>query len=227
VPARAAVAAARRGFSTASHAYDPNLPCASLVFLRGSKQARGGRGRMVRNKARWRARYPTIPRFPLYYYSTIPVRCLVRQTNPISGRPERRLTAAGEKSYDEWDLERASENKANLSIADCGLRIGDRGKPHPARSSIAPNKPNSARPAGRPGPPEEEMCETNPILARQAEPMDLESAATACRPHPLRPLPALCGCDRAARAIECGQQCRGRRCIRWSAIARRKWHGDD
>ncbi len=43
----AAVAAASDGSSTASHAYDPNLPCVSLVSLRGSKQARGGRGRMV------------------------------------------------------------------------------------------------------------------------------------------------------------------------------------
>jgi len=66
-----------------------------------------------------------------------------------------------------------------------------------------------------------QMCKTNPILARRAEPMDLEST-TVCRPHPLRSLRALCGCDRAATAIECDKQCRGRRWIRWSAIARRK-----
>ncbi len=71
-----------------------------------------------------------------------------------------------------------------------------------------------------------QLCKTNPILARRAEPMALESA-TVCRPHPLHSLRALCGCDRAATAIECGKQCRGRRWIRWSAIARRKWHGDD
>ena len=98
--APAAAAAASDGFSTASHAYDPHLPCVSLVSIRGSKQPRGGRRRMVRNKAKRRARYPTIPRFPVYYYSTIPVRCLVRQTNPICGRSKGRITAAEEKSYE-------------------------------------------------------------------------------------------------------------------------------
>jgi hypothetical protein len=65
--------------------------------------------------------------FPDFPYTIIPPSqsCLVCQTNPISGRPERRLTAAGEKSYDGWDLERASENKANSGYA--GGR-GTRGK---------------------------------------------------------------------------------------------------
>jgi hypothetical protein len=155
-------------------------------------------------------------------------------------------------------VERNTRNKPNLRRPGC-LTIPLFQHSNPMR--IAPNKPNSARPAGRPGPWEEEMCETkpiwsrlhsatgwngtkqsqfrrvragvgrqmcktNPILARRAEPMDLESA-TVCRPHALRSLRALCGCDQAARAIECGKQCRGRRWIRWSAIARRKWHGDD
>jgi hypothetical protein len=126
-----------------SHAYDPNLPCVSSVSIRGSKQARGGRGRMVRNKARRPARYPTIPRFPVYYYSTILVRCLLRQTNPISGRPERRLTAAGERSYDEWDLERASENKANFRRAITWRWHGQDARGTHGRDGRATGTPNA------------------------------------------------------------------------------------
>jgi hypothetical protein len=180
----------------------------------------------------------------------------VVQTKPIPGGAKRRASAWRETSYGERHMQQASAKQSQFSgtapkgrgtgesaaeptlrrmasnkpnschYADPEIGVPGRARPHPTRGAIAPNKPNSARPAGRPAPWEEEMCETNPILARRAEPMALESA-TVCRPHPLRSLRALCGCDRAATAIECGKQCRGRRWIRWSAIARRKWHGDD
>jgi hypothetical protein len=38
----------------------------------------------------------------------------LRQTNPILGRPEGRLTAAGERSYDELDLQRALEKQSQF-----------------------------------------------------------------------------------------------------------------
>ncbi len=126
------------------------------------------------------------------------------KTNPIS------VTAGRGEARGAWDEGQNVQNEANS-----GPSGAKRGRPSPA-----------PRPSGLVPPPRAGLCETNPILARRAEPMDLESA-TVCRPHPLRSLRALCGCDRAARAIECGKQCRGRRWIRWSTIARRKWHGDD
>ena len=97
-----------------------------------------GREPMVRNKAKRRARYPTIPRFPVYYYSTIPVRCLLRQTNPISGWTERRISVDAERTYDEWDLHLASEKQSQSF--DCGL--WDRPVASGPLRAIAPNKAN-------------------------------------------------------------------------------------
>jgi hypothetical protein len=42
--------------------------------------------------------------------------------------------------------------------------------------AMAPNKPNSARPAGQPSPWEGKTCEANPIPGRQTGPMGLEPA---------------------------------------------------
>ncbi len=115
---------------------------------------------MVRNKAKRRTRYPTIPRLPVYYYSTTPVRCLVRQTNPISGRAKGRITADEERSYDELNLERASEKQSQFGRSfKCKVSSVKSGRPgvesressyfklHASHSKLGrrpsvPNKPN-------------------------------------------------------------------------------------
>ena len=45
---------------------------------------------------------------------TLPRTRLPRQTNPILGRLKRRLTVAGEKSYDEFGLPKASEKQSQF-----------------------------------------------------------------------------------------------------------------
>ena len=63
------------------------------------------------------ARYPTIP---VFSHSTIP-----RQTNPISGRAEGRISSVWIRSCDEWDTGEAVKKQSQFF--DCGLRIADWG----------------------------------------------------------------------------------------------------
>jgi hypothetical protein len=103
----------------------------------------------------WSGRYPTIPIIPLFYHSGIPTRCLLRQTNPISGRAEGRTSAVWIRSCDEWDTGEAVEKQSQF-------RGHGRSRPRyswarrpcygapagvTANRASAPNEPNSG--AGR------------------------------------------------------------------------------
>ncbi len=66
---------------------------------------------------------------------------LLRQTNPISGRLKRRLTAAGEKSYDEFCLPKASEKQSQFPRAEpAPAQAGDARDTH-GRNAHATNTP--------------------------------------------------------------------------------------
>ena len=81
-----AVAVTSDGSSTASHAYDPNLPQQDKA-----EQSQSRDSSRVRDQCR-DIRPPGLrPLTP----------GLLRQTNPISGRTEGRITADKERSYDE------------------------------------------------------------------------------------------------------------------------------
>ncbi len=62
------------------------------------------------------------------------------------------------------------------------LRLGARSTLHVG--VMTPNKPNSAWPAGRPGPWEGETCKTNPISAAGTGPTARGAAPRADTPHP-------------------------------------------
>ena len=114
---------------------------------------------------------------------------LLRQTNPICGRAERRISAVWIRSCDECDTGEAVKKQSQFGQA--GGRQGRR------RAKTCKTNPIWAGGAGigaterakltqfDTAPPRNrvEWHQTKPVSARQADPMDLESASV-CRPHP-------------------------------------------
>jgi len=70
---------------------------------------------------------------------------LPRQTNPISGRAKGGITTVGNKSYEEWDRQGASEKQSQFGTA-ADIPVLPYSIIRPFRpEAFAPNKPNRVR----------------------------------------------------------------------------------
>jgi len=62
--------------------------------------------------------YAVNPTAAVCYHSRVPAADVSRQTNPIAGRAEGRITVSRDKSYDECDLQRAPEKQSQCATGN-------------------------------------------------------------------------------------------------------------
>ncbi len=102
------------------------------------------------------------------------------RNEPNSVRGPRQPSAWWGKSYGGLDMQQTAAERSQFRRVDRAspLRRLCETKPNLGKMGhlgMVPNKPNSVRPAGRPGPWKKEMCETNPILGRVSGTRDMRS----------------------------------------------------